>query len=110
MKRRALAPTSLAGRFAVAAAALATAAVLLVTLSSWWMVERQHAQVVAELDRREADFHAATLSRSLYALSLRMAEVAESTILATGLVDSAGSRSASMTLYSTAPSGEGVRG
>lgn len=90
MPHRPLTPASLARRFAVAAAALATAAVLLIALSSWWLVERQHEHAARELDRKEADFHAATVSRSLHALALRMSEVADSTILATGLVDSAG--------------------
>jgi PAS domain S-box-containing protein len=81
---------SLARRFALLAAALAAAALLLITVTSWWLVERQHEAAVRILEHKESEFHAATIGRTLHALALRMDEVAGSSILATGLVDSAG--------------------
>jgi PAS domain S-box-containing protein len=81
---------SLTRRFALAAAALTTAALLLVTASSWWLVRQQHASAVSVLNQKEAEFHAAAASRVLYGIASRLSEVAGSSILATGLVDSAG--------------------
>jgi PAS domain S-box-containing protein len=81
---------SLTRRFALAAAALATAALLLITVSSWWLVRQQHAAAVDVLNRKEAEFHAAAASRVLHGIASRLSEVAGSSILATGLVDSTG--------------------
>ncbi|MDB5728146.1 MAG: hypothetical protein JWQ00_1351, partial [Noviherbaspirillum sp.] len=81
---------SLTRRFAFAAAALATAALLLITVSSWWLVRQQHASAVNVLNQKEAEFHAAAASRVLHGIASRLSEVAGSSILATGLVDSAG--------------------
>lgn len=81
---------TLARRFAFATAALATVALLLTAVVSWWLVSQQHADALRLLAQREAQFRAATVSATLYALSSRMSEVANSSILATGLVDSAG--------------------
>jgi PAS domain S-box-containing protein len=82
--------TSLTRRFARAAAVLTAAAVLLISLASFWLIERQRDQANALLVQREVAFHATTVSNNLQALTLRMADVASSPILATGLIDSAG--------------------
>ncbi|MBC5768570.1 hybrid sensor histidine kinase/response regulator [Ramlibacter albus] len=87
---RNLLPRSLAGRFGLASAAMAAAAVLIVSLGSSWLIERQQAAAERRFAVREREFHAENVSSTLHALAARMAEVAGSTILATGLVDSAG--------------------
>ena len=81
---------SLSRRFAVAAAAITAAAVLLVAAASFWLVNRQHEAAVAVLQQREAAFNARTVGNTLATLAARMEEVANSPILATALVDSAG--------------------
>ncbi|WP_296952430.1 PAS domain-containing sensor histidine kinase [uncultured Massilia sp.] len=83
-------PTSLSQRFALAAAILTAAAVLLIAGVSSWLIDRQRAQANALLLQREVAFHATTVGRNLEALATRLAEVANSPILATALVDSAG--------------------
>ena len=90
ISRARLRPTSLAQRFALAAAGLAAAALLLITLASWGLVSREHDQAVRQLAATERQFRAETVGSNLNALASRMSEMAESTILATGLVDSAG--------------------
>ena len=85
-----LLPGSLARRFALAAAALVAVSLLLVSLASWWLINQQHDRALQELADKETQFHAATVGSNLRALAARMTEVAGSTILATGLVDSAG--------------------
>ncbi|MFC0252888.1 hybrid sensor histidine kinase/response regulator [Massilia consociata] len=85
-----LGTASLTRRFALASAILAAAAVLLATAASLWLVDRQHDAAVALLQQREAAFHARTVGNTLATLVSRMEEVADSPILATGLVDSAG--------------------
>jgi PAS domain S-box-containing protein len=82
--------TSLTRRFARAAAILAGAAVLLVSLASFWLIDREREQANALLLQREVAFHSTMVSNNLQALATRMAEVANSPILATALVDSAG--------------------
>jgi len=81
---------SLTQRFAFASAVLAAAAVLLVAAASFWLVNRQHASALALLQQREAAFQARTVADMLTTLASRMKEVADSPILATALVDSAG--------------------
>ena len=81
---------SLTRRFAIASAILAAVAVLLVAAVSFWLVNRQHESAVALLQQREAAFKARTVGNNLATLAARMKEVAESPILATALVDSAG--------------------
>jgi signal transduction histidine kinase/ActR/RegA family two-component response regulator len=83
-------PWSLAGRFALAAAGLAAAALLLTSIASWWLINSEHRAALAQLRDHERRFHAAAVGSQLQALATRMSEVAASTILATGLVDSAG--------------------
>jgi signal transduction histidine kinase len=81
---------SLSRRFAVASAAITAAAVLLVAAASFWLVNRQHEAAIALLQQREAAFNARTVGNTLATLAARMDEVADSPILATALVDSAG--------------------
>ena len=83
-------PASLARRFALAAAGLATVALLLTSLASWWLINRQQDHAVEQLALHETQSRAASVGSDLSALAARMVEVAGSTILATGLVDSAG--------------------
>ena len=83
-------PSSLARRFALAAAGLAAGALLLTSLASWWLLTRQHEDAMHELAARERQFHAQTIGLNLTALATRMTEVASSTILSTGLVDRTG--------------------
>jgi signal transduction histidine kinase/CheY-like chemotaxis protein len=83
-------PTSLARRFALAAAGLAAAALLLISLASWWLINSEHVEAVEQLAATERQFRAEAVGSDLAALATRMSEMADSTILATGLVDSAG--------------------
>ena len=83
-------PSSLGHRFALAAAGLAVAALALTSLASWWLINRQHERALQQLAVRERQFRAAAVGSDLHALAGRMSEIAGSTILATGLVDSAG--------------------
>jgi len=83
-------PASLSRRFAIAAAILTAAAVLLISAASFWLIDRQREQANALLQQREVAFHAATVGTNLEALTTRLAEVANSPILANALVDSAG--------------------
>ena len=83
-------PASLSQRFALAAAILTAAAVLLIAGVSFWLIDHQRIQANALLQQREVAFHATTVGRNLEVLTTRVAEVANSPILATALVDSAG--------------------
>jgi signal transduction histidine kinase/CheY-like chemotaxis protein len=83
-------PASLARRLAFAAAGLAAAALLLTSLASWWLINQQQGHALQELAAHERQFRAAAVGSDLNALATRMSEIAGSTILATGLVDSAG--------------------
>lgn len=87
---RRLLPSGLAERFGLASAALAAVAVLLVSLASWWLIQHQQTLADRAIATRERQFHADNIGSTLRAISSRMTEVAGSTILATGLVDSAG--------------------
>ena len=90
MSRPRLLPSRLADRFALASSALAAVAVLLVSLASWWLIAHQQTLADRAILSREQRFHADNVGSTLRALSSRMSEIAGSTILATGLVDSAG--------------------
>jgi signal transduction histidine kinase/CheY-like chemotaxis protein len=83
-------PRSLARRFAIAAAGLAAAALVTTTLVSWWLIQQQHDDALRELSARERQYRATAVGSDLSELATRMSEIASSTILATGLVDSAG--------------------
>jgi signal transduction histidine kinase/ActR/RegA family two-component response regulator len=83
-------PASLAGRFAFASAGLAAVALLLISVGSWWLLNQQQQRAAQALAAHERQARAAALGADLRALTGRMAEIASSTLLATGLVDSAG--------------------
>ena len=83
-------PASLSQRFAVAAAILTAAAVLLIAAVSSWLIDHQRARANALLQQREVAFHASAVGHNLDAVVTRLREVAASPILATALVDSAG--------------------
>ena len=84
------APAGLSRRFAIAAAILTAAAMLLISIVSFWLIDRQRDRANDLLQQREVAFHATTVGHNLQALSTRLADVAASPILATALVDSAG--------------------
>jgi len=84
------APASLSRRFAIAAAILTAAAVLLIAGVSFWLIDQQRAQANALLQKREVTFHATTVGHNLDALATRLQEVGASPILATALIDSTG--------------------
>ena len=71
-------------------AGLAVGALLLTAMASWWLLTRQHEDAMSELAARERQFYSQTIGLNLTAVATRMTEIAGSTILATGLVDSAG--------------------
>ena len=83
-------PSSLVRRYALATAGLAAAALVMTSLASWWLIRQQHHEAVIQLANGERQHQAAAVGNDLRAISARMAEIAASTILATGLVDSAG--------------------
>jgi PAS domain S-box-containing protein len=84
------APTGLSRRFAIVAAILTAAAMLLISIVSFWLIDRERERANDLLQQREVAFHATTVGHNLQALTSRLAEVAASPILATALVDSAG--------------------
>lgn len=83
-------PASLAQRFALAAAGLAAVALVLTTLLAFWLIDGQRERALQALAERERQSRAAAVGSDLRALAERLQEIAGSTILATGLVDSAG--------------------
>jgi PAS domain S-box-containing protein len=83
-------PARLSRRFAIAAAILTAAAMLLISIVSLWLIDRQRERANDLLQQREVAFHATTVGRNLEALTSRLADVAASPILANALVDSAG--------------------
>jgi PAS domain S-box-containing protein len=83
-------PARLSRRFAIAAAILTAAAMLLISIFSLWLIDRQRERANDLLQQREVSFHATTVGRNLEALTSRLADVAASPILANALVDSAG--------------------
>jgi PAS domain S-box-containing protein len=85
-----LSPASLTRRFARAAAILTAAAVLLISVASFWLIDQQRDQANTLVQQRELAFHTTMVANNLRALANRMADVAGSPILATALVDSAG--------------------
>ncbi|WP_426173636.1 PAS domain-containing sensor histidine kinase [Massilia sp. TWR1-2-2] len=81
---------SLARRFALAAAVLTASAIILVALASAALIRHQSASADALLRQREMAFNAILVGNNLAALSSRVAELANSPMLANALVDSAG--------------------
>jgi diguanylate cyclase (GGDEF)-like protein len=81
---------SLTRRFTLALAAIGAAALFLIATASWWLVGREHADAVHLLLQKELDYNAKIVSSNLQAISSHLADVADSSILAAGLVDTAG--------------------
>ncbi|CAH0209903.1 Alkaline phosphatase synthesis sensor protein PhoR [Massilia sp. Bi118] len=83
-------PARLSRQFAIAAAILTAAAMLLISIVSFGLIDRQREHANDLLQQREVAFHARTTGHNLEALTTRLADVAASPILANALVDSAG--------------------
>jgi PAS domain S-box-containing protein len=81
------AQASLSRRFALAAAILTAAAVLLIAGVSFWLIDHQRAQANALLQKREVAFHATTVGHNLRAIVTRLREMGANPILAAALVD-----------------------
>jgi PAS domain S-box-containing protein len=84
------APASLSRRFAIAAAILAAASVLLIAGVSFWLIDAQRGQANALLQKREVAFHATTVGNNLQSVVTRLQEVGASPILATALAGDPG--------------------
>ncbi|WP_198120229.1 PAS domain-containing sensor histidine kinase [Massilia rhizosphaerae] len=81
------AQASLSRRFALAAAILTAAAVLLIAGVSFWLIDHQRAQANALLQKREVAFHATTVGHNLRAIVTRLREMGANPILAAALGD-----------------------
>jgi hypothetical protein len=92
-------PSSLARRFALAAAGLATMALLVTFAASWWLIDRQHEQQLAQLATKEREFHAAAASSQLQELAGRMSEVAANPMLASALAASSAGKETQLESY-----------
>jgi|GEM_PF-4878916 len=88
MRRRP--PVSLAQRFALVAAALAGIALLVVSGTALWVIADQHDASLKRLLRKDAELQAALVSTSLHGVASRMSEIANSSMIANALIDSAG--------------------
>ena len=88
--RVALAGASLAKKFALGSAALATAVLLMTALASVWLAAQQSRAAERVLVQREAEHSAQLVATTMRGIMLRMAELADSSILAAALTDSAG--------------------
>lgn len=88
--RRWLSADSLTERFARASAMLALIALLLTAIASWWMAKTQNDAAEQALARREAAHSATMVGTMIEGVSSRMAELAEGSLLASALTDTAG--------------------
>jgi len=84
---------NLAPRFARASAMLATGALLLTVLASWWLAKEQNDAAVRALMTKEAAVSAVQISTTLRGLAARVAEMADGSLLAAAITDSAGKES-----------------
>ncbi len=80
----------LAYRFALAASILAGCTLLLTMLASLWLVNYQQEEANKLLQRKEAQHNKRLLLSALKAITTRLTEAANSSLLANALVDSAG--------------------
>ncbi len=78
--------TSLARRFAHMAALLAGIAMLVIAIASWW----EHAASLRDLQKKDAEMQATIVSNNLGEIAERMSELANSRLIASALIDSAG--------------------
>ncbi len=88
--RAALAGASLAKKFALGSAALATAVLLMTTFASGWLATLQGRAAERVLVQREAEHSAQLAGTTMRGIMLRMAELSDSSILAAALTDSTG--------------------
>lgn len=95
-------PSSLARRFALATAGLATVALLVTFIASWWLIDRQHQEQLKQLAIKEKEFHAAAVGSQLQELAGRMSEVAGNPILASALAAHSAGRESYLEPYLSA--------
>ncbi len=88
--RVALAGASLAKKFALGSAALATAVLMMTALASVWLAAQQSRAAERVLAQREAEHSAQLAATTMRGIMLRMAELADSSMLAAALTDSTG--------------------
>ena len=81
---------SLTERFARASAMLALSALLLTAVASWWLAKTQNDAAAKVLAKREAAHSAAMVGTVIDGVASRMTELAEGSLLASALTDSAG--------------------
>ena len=92
-------PSSLARRFALATAGLATLALLVTFTASWWLIDRQHEQQLTQLATKEREFHAAAAGSQLQELAVRMSEIAANPMLASAVAASSAGRESRLGPY-----------
>lgn len=88
--REALAGASLAKKFALGSAALATAVLVMTALASGWLSALQSRAAERMLVQGEAEHSAQLAATTMRGIMLRMAELADSSILAAALTDTTG--------------------
>lgn len=88
--RAMLAGASLAKKFALGSAALATAVLLMTALASGWLAALQGRAAERMLVQREAEHSAQLAGTTMRGIMLRMAELSDSSILAAALTDTTG--------------------
>ncbi len=81
---------SLARRFAYMAALLAGIAMLAIAGTSWWLINQEHAASLRSLLKKDAELQATSVSSNLREIAGRMTELANSSLIANALLDSAG--------------------
>ncbi len=88
--RATLAGASLAKKFAIGSAALATAVLVMTALASGWLATLQGRAAERMLVQREAEHSAQLAGTTMRGIMLRMAELSDSSILAAALTDTTG--------------------
>lgn len=88
--RAALAGASLAKKFALGSAALATAVLVMTALASGWLATQQGRVAERMLAEREAVHSSVLIGTTLRGIVSRMSELADSSVLAAALTDSSG--------------------
>lgn len=81
---------SLAHRFALAASLLAALTLALTMLASLWLASQQQDEANRALQQKEASHNQRILNNAIKAITSRLNEAANSTLLSNALVDSAG--------------------
>ncbi len=81
---------SLTYRFALAASLLAAFTLLLTMLVSLWLVSRQQEETNRVFQQKEATHNQRIVSKAIQAISARLKDAADSTLLANALIDSTG--------------------